>query len=88
MTMTVGIHELRTRLSELLRRVREENEAIDVTFYGEVIARIVPVEPSAEKSPEDDTIWTDIDHLAAEIGQRWEPESISAAEAVSQGRRG
>ncbi|MFD7155728.1 type II toxin-antitoxin system Phd/YefM family antitoxin [Kribbella sp. NPDC059898] len=38
----VGLRELRHRTSEVLARVRH-GEAIDVTEYGRLIARIVPV---------------------------------------------
>lgn len=49
MTMTigtahvVGLRELRHKTSEVLARVRH-GETIDVTEYGRLIARIVPVE--------------------------------------------
>jgi prevent-host-death family protein len=40
---TVGLRELRHNTSEVLTRVRH-GETIDVTEYGRLIARIVPVE--------------------------------------------
>jgi prevent-host-death family protein len=40
---TVGLRELRHNTSEVLARVRH-GETIDVTEYGRLIARIVPVE--------------------------------------------
>jgi prevent-host-death family protein len=43
----VGLRELRHRTSEVLARVRA-GESIDVTEYGRLIARIVPV---AERDP-------------------------------------
>lgn len=43
---TVGLRELRHRTSEVLARVRH-GETIDVTEYGRLIARIVPVEERA-----------------------------------------
>jgi len=39
---TVGLRELRHKTSEVLARVRH-GETIDVTEYGRLIARIVPV---------------------------------------------
>ena|SRR5438874_7567942 len=39
----VGLRELRHKTSEVLARVRH-GETIDVTEYGRLIARIVPVE--------------------------------------------
>ena len=40
---TVGIRELRARTSEILRRVSERKESIEMTYRGTVVARIVPV---------------------------------------------
>ena len=43
---TVGLRELRHNTSEVLARVRH-GETIDVTEYGRLVARIVPVEDRA-----------------------------------------
>lgn len=53
----VGLRELRHRTSEVLARVRR-GETIDVTEYGRLVARIVPV---AERAPT-----PVLDRLAAE----------------------
>ncbi|MGP4113474.1 type II toxin-antitoxin system Phd/YefM family antitoxin [Streptomyces sp. 4N509B] len=53
----VGLRELRHRTSEVLARVRH-GETIDVTEYGRLVARIVPVE-EREPTPV-------LDRLAAE----------------------
>ena len=79
----VGIRELKQRTSELIRQVREKKAEILVTYHGEVVARIVPIEPSAEETGR---AWVALDHLAAEIGPRW-PKDVSAADAVSEGRQ-
>lgn len=79
----VGIRELKQRTSELIRQVREKSDEILVTYHGEVVARIIPVAPSAEETG---SAWEALDHLAAEIGPRW-PKDVSAADAVSEGRR-
>ncbi len=46
----VGVHEAKTRLSELLRGV-ETGEEVTVTRGGKAIARIVPVEPTPPRPP-------------------------------------
>ena len=43
----VGVHEAKTRLSELLRAV-EAGEEVVVTRGGEAVARIVPIEPPTQ----------------------------------------
>lgn len=47
---TVGVHEAKTRLSQLLRDV-ERGEEVVVTRGGKPVARIVPVAPSREPKP-------------------------------------
>jgi prevent-host-death family protein len=44
---TVGLRELRHHTSEVLARVRH-GETVDITEYGQLIARIVPV---TERAP-------------------------------------
>lgn len=46
---TVGLRELRHDTSRVLARVRQ-GETIDVTDYGRLVARIVPVEDRALSS--------------------------------------
>lgn len=87
MQKTIGVRELRARASRILRRVREKHESVDVTYRGQVIARIVPVVPPAEAAQALSAVWADIDQLAGEIGRHWKPKAKSAAEAVSEGRR-
>ena len=88
MVRSVGIRELRANASEILRRVREKQEVVDVTCRGQVIARIVPVVPRAETADTLSAVWTDMDRLAGEIGRHWSPEAGGAAGSVSDGRRG
>jgi prevent-host-death family protein len=82
--ITVGVRELKQRLSELIRMVRESGSEIQVTYRGEVVALLIPVARSSQQ--DEAQVWAQIDHLAAEIGARW-PEGVSAAEAVADSRR-
>ena len=89
---SVGIRELKLRTSDILRRVREGGEAVDVTLRGRVIARIVPVATDrradrAARTRRSRAVWTDLDKLAVEIAARW-PKGVTAARAVSEDRRG
>lgn len=86
MTRSVGIRELRASTSRVIRRVREKRETIDITHRGEIVARLVPVAPTAQVN--EDAIWAEIDHLAAEIGKDWGPKDVTAAQVISEGRRG
>jgi prevent-host-death family protein len=83
---SVGVRDLRARTSEILRRVSENKETIEVTSHGRPIARIVPIarrEVDKEKLRE---MWASLDDLSARIGERW-PEGVSAVDAIREQRR-
>ena len=82
----VGIRELKTYTSEVVRRVREEGESIDITYHGEVVARLVPVAPLVPEAAEVAALLTGIDQLDVEIGAYW-PTAVSAEDAVRAARR-
>ena len=81
--LTVGVRELKQQASELVRMVRETGEEVQVTYRGQVVALLIPVNPTRKNNKD---AWSKLDHLAAEIGARW-PEGVSAADAVSEARR-
>jgi prevent-host-death family protein len=83
---TIGVRELKARTSQVLRRVRERGEDIEITHHGRVIARLVPVAPEPRRLAAGASAWTTLDRLAREIGARW-PKGRPAAAAVREGRR-
>jgi len=85
-TKVVGIRELSTDTSRILRRVREKGEAVDIAYRGHVVARIVPVASPVPDLQSFSAVWADLDRVASEIGRRW-PTRVSAAQAVSETRR-
>jgi antitoxin (DNA-binding transcriptional repressor) of toxin-antitoxin stability system len=80
----IGVRELTDRINDILRMVEEEGESFEVTDHGEVIARLIP--GRAFHASLDDAIWTDIDHLATEIGMHI-PEKVDAVNIISDVRR-
>ncbi|MEW6286716.1 MAG: type II toxin-antitoxin system prevent-host-death family antitoxin [Chloroflexota bacterium] len=82
--VTVGIRELKRQASELIRLVRETGSEIQVTYHGQVVALLVPVNRKKTKNAE--RAWTQLDSLAAEISANWKT-GLSATKAVSEGRR-
>lgn len=81
--VTVGIRELKQQTSELIRLVRETGSEVQVTYHGQVVALLVPVNKPKTKTAS--RAWTQIDSLAAEISAHWK-KGVSAAKAVSEGR--
>jgi prevent-host-death family protein len=85
--LSIGVRQLKEQTSQILRRVREDGETVEITYHGETIARLVPVTRQEQLDQEEiDAVWTDLDRLAAEIGEHWS-DDVSAAEAVREGRR-
>ncbi len=81
--VTVGIRELKQQTSELIRMVRETGNEIQVTYHGQVVALLVPV--NKPKSKSSSHAWVQLDSLAAEISANWKM-GVSVAQAVSEGR--
>ena len=83
---TVEIRELKQKTSKILRRVREEGETFEITYHGEIIARLVPVSPPKPSDEEIAAVLADLEALSAEISTKW-PEGVSALDAVHDVRR-
>ena len=81
----IGIRELKTRATAILRQVREQGKAYEVTYRGRVVARLVPVtQPTTTESIA--AFWQRLDRAAEAISQDW-PADVSAVEAVRTVRR-
>ena len=84
---SVGIKQLNRDTSAVMRRVRDHQETLEVTYRGKVVAHIVPV-PSSNEIPirnwED--VWEDMNRLSVRTTERW-PEGMSAVDAVREQRR-
>jgi len=83
--ITVGVRELKQQASELVRRIRENNEAVLITYHGKVVAKMISVEPK-RIGEESENAWATLEQLAEEIGEGW-PVGVSATEAVAESRR-
>ena len=83
---TVGIRELKTNVSELLRQVREQGEIINITYYGEVVARLVPAKQGQSSDEELMSLWRQMDQLAQQVAAKWDGTE-SAVTAVRETRR-
>lgn len=81
---SVGIKELKSKASEIVREVKETKHPIAITVRGREVARIVPA--TRRMPPEEIAAWMkDTDDLARRIGALW-PEGLSAVEAVREQR--
>ena len=85
---TIGVRELKDSLGSVLADVRQKSEEIEITYHGEVIARIVPVtkpKPTRRKKVLG-AAWASMDELATQISAAW-PGNVSAVESIRDIRR-
>jgi prevent-host-death family protein len=82
---TIGSRQLKAHLGAVLRDVREAHAEYAVTYRGRVIARLVPAGAAVAPGTAFESLWSEMDALAAEIGRDW-PEHVSAAEAIADDR--
>ena len=84
--LSVGVRELKRDASAIVKKVRDEKETVEVTYRGNVVAQIVPVESAEERRTRFDMIWKQMDKLAEEISAKWDSDE-SAADVVRESRR-
>lgn len=82
----VGIRELKTQTSRILRSVREEGATYAVTHRGQVIARIVPADTQEPMEDDSESLLAMFDQLAEEISRHLPPDT-SAVDMVREVRR-
>lgn len=91
----VGVRELKNDASEIIRAVREEAAEYIVTFRGQAVAVILPVDASMRATEVDNLIaasraqgdfWARMDALRAEIDAKWQSDK-TAVELVDEQRR-
>jgi len=85
MTEEIGIRELKKRVSEVVRAVKEERARYVITQRGVPAALIIPLdaEPPVDKG---DEVWERLVQLGEEIGKGWQSEK-TAVEILSEMRR-
>ena len=84
-TEEIGIRELKSRASEVVRAVKEERARYVITQRGKPAAIIVPLD-AAPASKSADEVWERLQQLGEEIGKGWQSEK-SAVEILSEMRR-
>lgn len=87
----VGVRELKTRASEIVRAVRERRARYVITYRGQPVGLLVPLDeakiavpPPAEETGE--SAWEALTRLGEEIGREWRSPQTST-EILSEMRR-
>ena len=84
-TEEIGIRELKSRASEVVRAVKEERTRYVITQRGKPAALIIPLDAAPpEKSA--DEVWERLMKIGEELSVGWQSEK-SAVEILSEMRR-
>ena len=84
-TEEIGIRELKSRASEVVRAVKEDRARYVITQRGKPAALIVPLDAAPpEKST--DEVWERLMKIGEEVAKGWQSEK-SAVEILSEMRR-
>jgi prevent-host-death family protein len=84
-TEEIGIRELKSRASEVVRAVKEERARYVITHRGKPAALIIPLDSAPpEKSAEE--VWERLMKIGEEISKGWQ-SGKSAVEILSEMRR-
>ena len=81
----IGIRELKSRASEVVRAVKEERARYIITQRGKPAAIIVPVDTVSSKKS-DDEVWERLIKIGEKLAKSWHSEK-SAVEILSEMRR-
>ena len=81
----VGIRELKERTSAIVKRVRERDETVIITYRGRAVARIVPFEDASSMRAEGRRVWRAMDEGPP---GRWSEEMRMRDRATNRARIG
>jgi len=84
----IGVRELKTHASEIVRSVRDERARYLVTYRGRPVGVLLPLDEAGDAlaETEEDAVWQELSALGEEIGQGWE-SPLRSAELLSAMRR-
>jgi prevent-host-death family protein len=87
----IGIRELKTRASEIMRQVRDRHARYVITYRGQPVGLLLPLEEAEvearllDEAPTADP-WAELEALGQEIGAGWQSPQ-TGAEILADMRR-
>ena len=84
-TEEIGIRELKSRASEVVRAVKEERARYVITQRGKPAALIIPLDAAPPEKTADE-VWDRLMKIGEELGKGWQSEK-SAVDLLSEMRR-
>jgi len=89
----VGIRELKARASEIVRAVREEKAQYVITYQGQPVGVLSPIDEQqldallvhSVRHPSDEELTAELDELSDRIARRWKGRK-TAVQVLSETR--
>lgn len=87
----IGVRELKTRASEIIRSVRERRARYTITYRGQPVGVLMPLEqpraePAIGAAGSAEAAWDELVRLGQEIGRGWR-SPLTSTELLSEMRR-
>lgn len=82
----IGVPELKAKVSEVLRDVRDSRAQYVVTLRGRPVGVLLPLDDAAERLHRAEDVWDELARLGAEIADGWR-SPLTSAELLSEMRR-
>ena len=86
----IGVRELKTRASEIVRNVRRRRAYYVITYRGRPVGVLGPLEGSESTTPssaaEATAVWDELTRLGQDIARGW-PANKTSGDILSEMRR-
>lgn len=83
----IGVSELKTHASEIMRKVREERGSYTITYRGKPVGVLLPLEGNGDVGPDEHhDPWSELGKLREKMALMPRPEN-ALSEALSEMRR-
>jgi prevent-host-death family protein len=73
----IGVRDLKTHASEIVRKVKEKGARYIVTHRGRPVAAIIPLEEAQAEAEPEGSAWDELVRLGQQISQGWQSEQSS-----------
>lgn len=86
----VGVRELKTRASEIVRNVWKRRARYTITYRGRPVGILLPLDGTtaagSEPAASSSDAWSELERLGASMAKRW-PKGKTSGEVLSKMRR-
>ena len=84
----IGVRELKTRASKIIRELRDRRARYVVTYRGRPVGLLLPLDagPGAGPDQASESAWDELVRLGQEIGEGWQ-SPLTGTELISDMRR-